>query len=158
MNYPASLIDFEYPSGTNHRRFLLSLGKPNSFLSVDVHAGESFTVVVIDRDLPVAMLAAFVVTEAGSPAHRSFVLSLFLLFHRIVRKNSASLPTAAFNRATARGAGSSGTSNPQPTIQYQSEIQRSEIALRTGQDLKVRDRVQFPQSMGLHPLLTPNRG
>jgi hypothetical protein len=66
MKFPARLIDFKYPSGTHHRRFLLSLGKPNSFLSVDVHAGESFTVVVVDGDLPGAMLAAFVVTEAGS--------------------------------------------------------------------------------------------
>ena len=76
----AWLIDFEDPGSADDRRFLLPLGKPNSPLSIDIHPGKLFAVVVIDGDLPVPMLAAFVVAESASPAHSLLVLSLILLF------------------------------------------------------------------------------
>ena len=72
MSHPKLIrqrIDFEYPCGSHNRGFLLPLSKLNSLISVDVHSSEFFIVVmVVDGDLPVTMLAAFVITEACSSA------------------------------------------------------------------------------------------
>jgi hypothetical protein len=91
LNYSAELIDFEYPSSTYHRGFFLPLSKLNGLISVNVHSSEFFIVVmVVDGDLPVTMLAAFVITEACS-------LASLHLFHVYVPQRKSNISSRAPN-------------------------------------------------------------
>jgi len=76
----------------NDGRFFLPLGEVFGALAVDINAREFFTVVVIDGDLPVAVLSPAVLVETGR-------IPSFLLAHDIFRP-----PSAAGNMASSRRA------------------------------------------------------
>ena len=70
-----SLVNFEYTGRFYDRRFLLTLGKADGAVAVDIDASELLAVVVIDSHLPVAVPATpILVQSAGFP-------SPCLLFH-----------------------------------------------------------------------------
>ena len=60
-----SLIDFDDPGAFYDRRFLLPLRKALRTVAVDINAGEFLTVMVVDRYLPMAVLAPAILLELG---------------------------------------------------------------------------------------------
>jgi hypothetical protein len=72
------LIHFEDARRLDDRRFLLPLGKAHRAITVDIDAGKSLAVVIVDGDLPVAVPApAIFVKTTGFPLG----LPLRFLFH-----------------------------------------------------------------------------
>jgi hypothetical protein len=68
------LVDFQDARRFHHGRFLLAFGESFGAFSINVNAGEPLSVLIVNSDLPVAMLApAVLVKPAGFPAS--------LLFH-----------------------------------------------------------------------------
>jgi hypothetical protein len=59
------LIDFEDPGGLDHWRLLLTFGEALGTVAVDIDASELFAVVVVDGDLPMAVLTSAVGLETG---------------------------------------------------------------------------------------------
>jgi hypothetical protein len=82
----AQLINFHDTRGFNDGRFLLSLGKTLGPFAINIDAAELLAVVVIDGDLPMAMLApAVALKPAGTFV--SFCLGT-LFFHGGVALNA----------------------------------------------------------------------
>jgi hypothetical protein len=63
---PISLVDFEDTGCLYDWRLLLAVGKALRAIAIDVNAGELLTIVVIDGDLPMAVLAAPIPVESAS--------------------------------------------------------------------------------------------
>ena len=75
----ARLINFHDTRGFNDGRFLLALGKALGAFAIDIDAAELLAVMVIDGDLPMAMLTSAVALKSAS-AFISFWLGT-LFFH-----------------------------------------------------------------------------
>ena len=56
----AKLVDFEDASRLDHRRLLLAPSKALGAFAVDIDTRELFSILIIDGNLPVPMLAAAV--------------------------------------------------------------------------------------------------
>ncbi len=61
-----SLIDLRHARRLDHRRLLLPLGKVGRLDAVGVNAAKLFTVVIVDGNQPVPVLAALVFSQFGS--------------------------------------------------------------------------------------------
>ena len=77
----ADLVYFQDSGGLHHGRFSLPLGEPGGAIAVDIDARELFTVFVINRDLPMAVLSSAV------PAHSAGLAGLFRFRHNSSLKN-----------------------------------------------------------------------
>jgi hypothetical protein len=77
----AVLVDFQDAGGFHHGRFSLPLGETGGAIAVDIHASELFTVFIINRDLPMAVLSSTV------PAHSAGLARLFRFRHNSSLKN-----------------------------------------------------------------------
>ena len=75
----ARLINFHDTRGFNDGRFLLALGKTLGAFAINIDAAELLAVVVIDGDLPMAMLAPAVALKPAGTLVRFWLGSLF--FH-----------------------------------------------------------------------------
>jgi hypothetical protein len=65
---PRESINFEDTRCFHDRRFFLPLGEALGALAVDVHTRELLAIVIVNGDLPVAVLAAAISTKAPGPA------------------------------------------------------------------------------------------
>lgn len=70
-------VDFDNASGLHDGRLLLSLGKARRTLSIDVNSREFFAVMVVNRDLPVTVLAPPITPESRD-ALFGFCFGIFL--------------------------------------------------------------------------------
>jgi hypothetical protein len=59
------LIDFHDARCLHDRRLLLAFGKAFGTFTVDIHPGELLTVVIVDSNLPVAMLTTAILVKPG---------------------------------------------------------------------------------------------
>ena len=82
----ARLINFHDARGFNDGRFLLSLGKTLGPFAINIDAAELLAVVVIDGDLPMAMLASAVALKPARTLIRFWLGTLF--FHGGVALNA----------------------------------------------------------------------
>src|SRR3984885_3877217 len=73
-------IHFQNAGGAHYRRFLLSRSKTFRTFSINIYAREFFTVVIVHRHLPVAVLSPAVAVETGLSLGRSLGGRLLLLF------------------------------------------------------------------------------
>jgi hypothetical protein len=60
------LIDLHHPRRLHDRGLLLPLGELRSLGAIRINPGELLAVVVVDRDLPVPVLAPLVFTQLGA--------------------------------------------------------------------------------------------
>ncbi len=58
-------VDFDDTGALNDGRFFLPFGKVLCALAIDINSRELFTVVIVDGDLPMAMLSPAVLVETG---------------------------------------------------------------------------------------------
>ena len=77
----AILVYFQDAGGFHHGRFSLPLGETGGAIAVDIDASELFTVFIINRDLPMAVLPS-----AVSP-HSARLAGLFRFRHNSSLKN-----------------------------------------------------------------------
>lgn len=59
------LVDFDYAGAFYYGRFFLARGEILGALTVDIDARELLSVVIINRDLPMAVLTPAVLVEPG---------------------------------------------------------------------------------------------
>ena len=69
------LVDFQNACRLYDRRFLLALGEALGAVAVDVDASELLAVMIVDRHLPVPVLATPIFVQPRGPLHS------FFLFH-----------------------------------------------------------------------------
>ena len=82
----ARLINFHDTRGFNDGRFLLALGKALGAFAIDIDAAELLAVMVIDGDLPMAMLASAIALKPAGTLIRFWLGTL--LFHVGVALNA----------------------------------------------------------------------
>jgi hypothetical protein len=82
----AKLINFHDTRGFNDGRFLLALGKTLGAFAINIDAAELLAVVVIDGDLPMAMLASAIALKPARTLISFWLGTLF--FHGGVALNA----------------------------------------------------------------------
>lgn len=73
---PKELVDFDDASGLHDGRFLLSLGEARRAFPIDINSRELLSVMVVDRNLPVTVLAAPIAPESRATLFGFFPGSL----------------------------------------------------------------------------------
>jgi hypothetical protein len=96
----ARLINFHDTRGFHDGRFLLALGKALGAFAINIHAPKFLAVVVVDGDLPMAMLASAVALKPAGTLVRFWLGTLF--FHDGVALNAPDYKKFNLGRASSK--------------------------------------------------------